>query len=221
MDGIVTSRPVQTGQIIASGISNVGGGTTLMTLSDLRRIFVMANVDESDIGKIKDGQKAIITADAYPGKRFTGKVVRVATKGVTNSNVVTFEVKIEIEGDGKNYLKPEMTANVDVQADRRENALLLPNETIQFGRQGYFVYKQDDNNSSGTRVAVKTGITDGLNTEIISGVKEGDKIIIPSSMQSRWAKGGEGDQGKGGAGQNFSRGMQRAAYGLSRGSRGR
>src|SRR5690606_31659274 len=133
MDGVITSRPVQTGQIIASGISNVGGGTTLMTLSDVSRLFINANVDESDIGKIRERQKTIITADAFPGRRFTGEVVRVAAKGETNSNVVTFEVKIEISSSGLDLLKPEMTANVDIQADRREDVLVLPNEAIQFG----------------------------------------------------------------------------------------
>jgi HlyD family secretion protein len=215
MDGVVTSRPVQSGQIIASGISNVGGGTTLMTLSDLSRIFVNANVDESDVGKVKVGQRSMITADAYPGKRFRGEVVRVASKGVTNSNVVTFEVKIEVQGEGHDLLKPEMTANVDIQADRREAVLMLPNEAVQYGRGGYFVEVPKDGGTTTTRTQIKTGLTDGLNTEIVEGIKEGDEIAMPSSMQSRWAKG-PGDQAGGQqGGQNFNRGLQRAAWSMS------
>lgn len=95
---VVTARAVQTGMIIASGVSNVGGGTTIMTLSDLSRIFVLASVDESDIGKIRLGQPATITVDAYPSTQFVGKVVRIARKGVNTQNVVTFEVKIEVLG---------------------------------------------------------------------------------------------------------------------------
>lgn len=211
MDGVVTSRPVQTGQIIASGISNVGGGTTLMTISDLSRLFVNANVDESDIGKVQTGQRTMITADAYPGKRFRGEVVRVASKGLTNSNVVTFEVKVEVTGEGHDLLKPEMTANVDIQADRRDQALVLPNEAVQFGRGGYFVEVPKDGGTTTTRQQIKTGLTDGLNTEILEGLKENNEVAMPASMQSRWARGGD----QSGGGQNFSRGMQRAAFSMS------
>src|SRR5690606_1600175 len=137
------------------------------------------------------GQKTVITADAFPGRRFTGEIVRVAAKGETNSNVVTFEVKIEVDKSGLDLLKPEMTANVDIQADRREDVLVLPNEMIQFGREGYFVMLASDENTSGVKTAIKPGITDGLNTEILSGVEEGDLVLAPASMQSRWARGGE------------------------------
>jgi HlyD family secretion protein len=98
MDGVVTDRKIQEGTIIASAVSNVAGGTTILTLSDLSRIFVLASVDESDIGKVQLGQPATITADAYPGTQFVGKVVRIASKGVNLQNVVTFEVKIEVVG---------------------------------------------------------------------------------------------------------------------------
>ncbi|KPJ72139.1 MAG: hypothetical protein AMS14_08415, partial [Planctomycetes bacterium DG_20] len=85
MDGVVTARNVQTGQIISSAISNVGGGTTVLTLSDLSRIFVKASVDESDIGKVAKDQPVIVTADAFPDTRFRGKVIRIAPRGVNVS----------------------------------------------------------------------------------------------------------------------------------------
>lgn len=214
MDGVVTAKMVQEGQIISSGISNVGGGTTLLTLSDLSRIFVSASVDESDIGKVKLGQRAIITCDAYPGRRFRGKVVRIATKGTNNNNVVTFEVKIEVEGEGKELLRPEMTANVEIQADRKEDVLLLPNEAVQFGRMGYYVEtKKADDPTTTVRLPVKTGITDGLMTEIAEGVSEGQEVLVPSSVQSRWVQGQAGGAGQRGA--NFDRGMRMATFRLS------
>src|ERR1051325_879382 len=96
MDAVVSALNIQKGTIISSGITNVGGGTTIMTLSDLSRIFVLASVDESDIGHVTLDQDVNITADAYAGRTFKGKVVRIATKGVNVTNVVTFEVKIEV-----------------------------------------------------------------------------------------------------------------------------
>lgn len=94
--GVITSRFVQTGQIIASGINNVGGGTSIMTISDLSKLYVLAAVDESDIGLVQAGQKVMISADAFPDRRFGGTVERIALKGENNANVVTFEVKIEV-----------------------------------------------------------------------------------------------------------------------------
>lgn len=216
MDGVLTSRPVQPGQIIASGVSNVGGGTTLMTLSDLSKLYVNANVDESDIGKVKTGQGAIITADAFPGKRFVGKVMRIASKGVINSNVVTFEVKIEVTGEGIGALRPEMTANVTIQAERREKALLLPNEAIQYDRRGYFVEVVGDDPTTRTMSRVSIGITDGLNTEVLEGVEEGQQVALPAVLQSRWVQGQQAQQG----GPNLSRGMQRATMSLGGVGRG-
>lgn len=217
MDGVVTAKMVQVGQIISSGISNVGGGTTLMTLSDLSRIFVMASVDESDIGKVRLGQRATITCDAFPGRRFRGKVVRIATKGTNNNNVVTFEVKIEVEGEGKELLRPEMTANVEIQADRKEGVLLLPNEAVQFGRNGYYVEtKKEDDPTTTIRKPVKIGITDGLQTEIVEGVKEGEEVMVPTTVQSRWVQGAQGQR----SGANFDRGMRMATFRLSGAGRG-
>ena len=112
IDGVVASRNVQIGQIIASGINNVGGGTAVLTLADLTRLYVLVSVDESDIGKVAGGQAARITVDAYPDEVFKGEVVLVATKGLLTSNVVTFEVKVEVTGDNRTLLKPEMTAKI-------------------------------------------------------------------------------------------------------------
>ncbi len=139
MDAVVSARNVQKGQIIASGISNVGGGTTLLTLSDLSHVFVIASIDESDIGKLRINQEALITTDAFPSKRFKGKIVRIATKGTNQSNVVIFDVKIEVFGEGIKYLKPEMTANIEITADKKNNILVLPNEAIKFEEDYYYV----------------------------------------------------------------------------------
>jgi multidrug resistance efflux pump len=100
MDGVVTARYVQTGQIISSGTTNVGGGTSIMQVSDLSRLYVLAAVDESDIGQVRIGQEAEITVDAYSGRVFKGKVDRISPRGEMVSSVVTFEVKIEVTEDG-------------------------------------------------------------------------------------------------------------------------
>ena len=135
VDGVVTQRAVQIGQIISSGISNVGGGTTALVVSDLSRIFVLAAVDESDIGQVRPGQRVKVTVDAYRNREFAGEVVRISPRGVNVSNVVTFEVKLEVTARDKELLRPEMTANVEILIDERPDALLAPSDAI-FRRGG-------------------------------------------------------------------------------------
>ncbi|PLX44122.1 MAG: hypothetical protein C0609_06400, partial [Deltaproteobacteria bacterium] len=143
LDGIVTTREVQVGQIISSPISNVGGGTTLMTISDLSRLFVLASVDEADIGKITLDQPTIITVDAYPSKKFDGRVVQISPKGVNVSNVVTFEVKIEVTSEDKNLLLPEMTAAIEITISSSDNTLLIPDGAIYRKKGENFVFVVD------------------------------------------------------------------------------
>jgi HlyD family secretion protein len=120
------------GYIVQSGTSGFSAGTTIMTLSDLSHVFVLASVDESDIGNVVDparggeSQKVRVTADAFPGQVFEGRVVRVATKGVNTSNVVTFEVKIEITSSNRTLLRPEMTGTASIVCASRPDVLAIP-----------------------------------------------------------------------------------------------
>ena len=194
MDGVVSLSNVQVGQIISSAISNVGGGTTVLTLSDLSSLFVLASVDESDIGRVKKGQIVSITVDAFPQKRFIGEVVRISTKGVNTSNVITFEVKIEVQGEDKSLLKPEMTANVEIVADQREDALLLPIEAVLRRKRERIVVVPKNDTTNVERV-VRVGISDGLKMEIIDGLAEGQKVILrEADADSKWRKNDSSDK---------------------------
>ena len=199
LDGVISTRNVQIGQIIASGVSNVGGGTTVLSMSDLSRVFVLASVDESDIGRVAVGQTATIIADSFAGVTFKGEVIRIATKGVAVSQVVTFEVKIEVTSDNKSMLKPEMTTNVTITAQEKEDALLIPTEAVmrRGGRQTVMVEKDDGT----TEVRpVDTGINDGFRIEITKGLADGETVIARrGEVQSRWRGGQGGPGGPGGA----------------------
>lgn len=191
ISGVVSSRAVQKGQIISSGITNVGGGTAVLTLSDLSRIFVLASVDESDIGRVRLDQPVDITVDAHPGMKFSGNVVRIATKGVNVSNVVTFEVKIEVTGENKKLLKPEMTANVQIIQQRKENVLLVPVQAV-IRKEGdkRFVTVQKEAGGSEQR-PVEVGISDASQMEIASGLEEDETVLYRKNEQeSSWRRGG-------------------------------
>jgi HlyD family secretion protein len=197
IDGVVAARPVQIGQIIASGVSNVGGGTTFLTLSDLSRVFVLAAVDESDIGKVALDQAVTVTVDAFPGKKFKGKVVRIATKGVNLSNVVTFEVKIEVTGDAKALLKPEMTANIEeILIAEKSDVLLVASEAVLRKGRGKQVVTLVKEGAANEDVAVETGITDGTKTEIVTGLTEGQTVLIhKGASETKWAGSQKGPGG--------------------------
>jgi RND family efflux transporter MFP subunit len=185
MDGVVVASNVQIGQIIASGVSNVGGGTTVLTLSDLEHLYVLASVDESDIGKVAVGQDTIITVDAFPGRVFSGKVVRISTRGANVSNVVTFEVKIEVIGEHRQMLKPEMTANVEIVAAERTDVLTVPSESIlRKGRKQTATVVKGGSQEDRT---VEMGISDGITTEVVSGLAEGETVLVyRGTAESRW-----------------------------------
>jgi len=184
IDGVVTQRAVQIGQIISSGISNVGGGTTALVVSDLSRIFVLAAVDESDIGQVRPGQRVKITVDAYRNREFAGDVARISPRGVNVSNVVTFEVKLEVTARDKELLLPEMTANVEILIDERPDALLAPSDALfRRGGKTWVTLQAAD----GTRAdrEVGAGISDGRRTEILTGLTAGETVLVQGS-ESKW-----------------------------------
>ncbi len=189
MDGVISALTVQKGTIISSAISNVGGGSTVMTLADLSRIFVLANVDESEIGGVRIGQTVNITADAFPGKRFDGTVTRIAAQGVNVSNVVTFEVKVEVNSENKTLLKPQMTTNVQIVEKEKHDVLVIPLQAVT--RKDH---KATVSVATGEGKAAKTeerpvqlGLTDGTNVEIASGLTEGETVTLRKGpADSRW-----------------------------------
>jgi HlyD family secretion protein len=176
MDGVISDLQIQKGTIISSAISVVGSGTSVITLSDMSHIFVLASVDESDIGNVKVGQTVDITADAFPLKHFTGKVVRIALTGVNTTNVVTFEVKIEVTSANRDLLKPQMTANVQVIEASKSNVVMIPMMAVMRKHQKTFVTIVKPDNTTEER-EVTLGIDDGENQEVISGLTGNEQVL--------------------------------------------
>lgn len=127
--GTILSRSVQPGGIIASATSNVSGGTTLFTMADLSRMQVRAKVSEADIGQVAPGQTAKVTVQAYPGRTFTGKVVKVEPQAVVEQNVTLFPVLIQVDNQ-EGLLKPGMNAEVSVQIVERRNVVAVPSAAV-------------------------------------------------------------------------------------------
>ena len=176
ISGVIIQKFVEEGQIISSGVSNVSGGTALAEIADMSRIFIIADVDETDIGDIREGQKVDVTADAYYGKIFKGKVLSIAPKGVVENSITIFKVKIEIKDQGKNILKPMMSSNVDIITNKVKNTLYVSRQAIRLSEnKSYAIILK---NELPEEIEVKTGIQTPIHKEILSGLVADQDVII-------------------------------------------
>ncbi|MFH0991792.1 MAG: efflux RND transporter periplasmic adaptor subunit [bacterium] len=157
ISGVILSKSVEIGQIIASGVSNVGGGSLIATIADMNEVYVETNVDEVDIGRVIVGQSARIVADSYPDDIFTGQIERIAPLGKTSQNVTTFSVIIRVKNIGSK-LKAGMSTSVDIEIFRRQSIVLVPNEALKDPRseQGRALLASIQKNAPGEENKPKT-----------------------------------------------------------------
>ncbi len=230
IDGVVLDRAIEPGQTVAASLS----APTLFTLAeDLSQMEVEVAVDEADVGKVKEGQKAEFTVDAWAGRKYPAEITRVSLGSTTSDNVVSYVTVLAVQNTDLT-LRPGMTATATIETDRRDNAVLIPNTALRFtppmlaappdeagsapaasGSSGGFLSKlmprppmmdqkkrstgtgdaeQGAKNADGTQtvwvlndnrptaVSVKTGISDGKMTEIVSGdLQAGMQVITESN----------------------------------------
>jgi HlyD family secretion protein len=190
ISGVLIEKLVEQGQIISSGISNVSGGTTLANLADLSRLFIIADVDETDIGSVEINQLVKITADAYPGRTFSGKVQRISPRGQVENSITIFKVKIEIQGEGKDILKPMMTANVDIISKELKNVIYLPREALRVEKSKKYAAILVNNKPK--EVLVTTGVRNPIHVQVLSGL-EADQEVLIGDWQTLWEEHQKGD----------------------------
>lgn len=215
IDGTVISKSVEEGQTVAASFST----PELFTIArDLTNMQVVANVDEADIGGVKEGDRVTFTVDAYPDDTFEGTVKQVRLEATTTNNVVTYEVVISApNADLK--LKPGLTANVTIYTQERSGVLAVANKALRFtptketvGKDMKIVDCKGKNKvwtlSDKTLTAhpVTIGQTDGVHTEIIKGIRKGQKIVTEiivntpeeeeDAQQSQGLISGPGPRGK-------------------------
>jgi HlyD family secretion protein len=179
IDGVVLSRDVEVGTAVSSILVLGSSATLVMTLGDTREVYVKGKVDESDIGKVYIGQAARIKVESYKDRTFSGKVTKISPMGVEKDNVTTFEVRVSID-NSKGELKSQMTANAEVLLEEHKGILMVP--------EGALIYDKDRKASveipepaakdGRKKQAVTVGISNGSKTELLSGLKEGQQIIL-------------------------------------------
>jgi len=179
IDGVVLSRDVEMGDAVSSILVLGSSATLVMTLGDTSQVYVKGKVDESDIGKVYLGQPARIKVESFKDKTFNGVVTRISPMGVEKDNVTTFEVRVSINNPG-GELKAEMTANAEIILEEHKNVLQIPEGSIIYDKdKKASVEVPDPKGKDGKRkLAVNIGISNGAKTELLSGLKEGDQVVL-------------------------------------------
>ncbi len=203
IDGVIISRAVDEGQTVAASYST----PTLFTIAnDLSKMQVVANVDEADLGQVKEGQRVSFTVDAYPNDVFEGVVTQVRLEATTTSNVVTYEVIVNAPNPDLK-LKPGLTANISIFTTEKKGILLVPAKAFRFtptkellgedveivpaeqknGKDSvkHIIWQKNGNVYQAKNVVV--GESNGVSTEVISGLKEGEDVIVEVSVSSATA----------------------------------
>ena len=198
IDGVVLSKSVEEGQTVAASFNTPELFNIAQDLTDMR---VIADIDEADIGGVQEGQRVTFTVDAFPDDKFGGKVTQVRQEATTTSNVVTYEVVISAPNKDLK-LKPGLTANVTIFTLEKNDVLAVPSKALRFMPNEALLKKgeQIEDVEAPLKVwtlegntfkahKVETGITNGMLTEIISGISEGAEVLVDFSIS-----GGETEQ---------------------------
>jgi len=172
MAGTVLDIAVEKGTMVTSALTNVNGGTTVMTIADLTDLRIIGAIDEAQIGRVAKDQPVDIRVDAYNDRVFKGTVDRVSPLGKTTSNVVTFDVEIVIQDPDVSLLKSGMSADVEILTKKEDDVLLVPLTAVQSAGNAKLVQMV-----SGEKKRIQVGGNDGSNMIVLEGLEEGDEIL--------------------------------------------
>lgn len=198
-EGVVLTKYVDQGTIITSGLSLNSTGSSIVQIGDTTRMFVDVTVDETDIASVDDGQKVDVSFDAYPGVPFEGKVARIDPQAIVTQNVTNVHVRVEIDNSSPTFrlLKPGMNATCEFVVEDKSDVLSVPSGAVQSDDNGNFVQiasggkvapvdpasglQPDPETLVGvklTRRSIEIGVQGNDSTEVTSGLKEGEVIVV-------------------------------------------
>ena len=179
MDGLVLSRDVEVGDAVSSILVLGSQATLMMTLGDVSEVYVLGKVDEADIGRVYLGQRARIVVEAFKERKFEGTVTKISPLGREKDNVTTFEVRVSILNPS-GELKVNMSANAEIILEEKKAVLLVPESAVLYDRDRRPSLEVPDRGASSgrRRVPVKLGISNGVKTEVVEGLKEGDRVVL-------------------------------------------
>jgi HlyD family secretion protein len=195
ISGMILSIPVEIGNTVQE-INNFSVGTTIATMADVNEMIFEGNVDEADVGKLKEGMPMTITIGALPDEKFNGILNYISPTGVDTSGIVQFEIKADVDLKKDVFLRANYSANAEVILSEAKNAIALESAHIRYDDKGnaYVEVLKPGTEKYKEPVyqkkIIKTGISDGVYTEIKSGLKKGDKVKIFNTDLEENEKGG-------------------------------
>jgi RND family efflux transporter MFP subunit len=182
MDGTVTERSIQPGETVVPGVQATFDGKALLTVSDLSTLIVKTDLNQIDVAKVKLGQKVTVTLDALPGKTYDATITKIAPASILpkDKQVDVFPVEATLtKADAA--IKPGMTADVRIHIEKKEHVLALPIEAVVKENGKQFVQKVvagEKGKQKAEKTEVKVGARNDREVEIVSGINEGEKILI-------------------------------------------
>ena len=178
ISGIILSRDTDKGSAVIP-ISSAFGGTVIMTIADVSEKHFLGDVDEADIGKVHLGLPAKIYVEAYPDEPFKADLTHISPQGREEEDIINFEIRATIH-DLEDRLRVGMSADAELILEKHDNVLVIPEGAIIYEDGKTFVNIQDDSVPEGMqKIEITKGISDGLRTEVLSGLEKGQVVILP------------------------------------------
>jgi len=175
IDGYILEKKVEVGDPVAP-LSSYQEGTVLLTMADMGHLIFRGDVDEIDVGRLKEGMPAQIKIGALPGTALTGRVSKISLKAKTQDNATTFPVEIRLTGAAGAKLRAGYSANAEITVEKREGILQIPERTVTFDGDSAFVNVPDAEGKPQKRW-IRTGLSDAINIQVMSGLREGERVL--------------------------------------------
>ncbi|MFQ5349822.1 MAG: efflux RND transporter periplasmic adaptor subunit [Thermoanaerobaculia bacterium] len=180
--GMVLDVPVEEGDSVIEA-NTFNDGTTIATVADMDEMIFEGKVDESEVGKLREGMELLLTVGAVETETFTAALEYIAPKGVEEEGAIQFEIRAAVNLKDGVFVRANYSANADIVLDRRDETLAIQESWLQFDDQGAYV-ELETGDQQFERRTVETGLSDGINIEVVSGLSEGDRVKDPNSASA-------------------------------------
>lgn len=193
VSGMILDVPVKEGSFVIEG-NTFNEGATIASIADMGEMIFVGKIDESEVGKIQEGMELDLTIAAIEGKKYKAKLEFISPKGIAVEGAIQFEIKAAILLNKGEFLRAGYSANADIILDRKNNVLAIKEGLLQFGKDSTYV-EVETSPQVFKKTLVKTGLSDGINVEIVSGLTLNDNIKIFEKMADKKDKNENADKG--------------------------
>lgn len=175
IDGMVLDVPVKEGNSVIER-NNFNEGTTIAAIADMADLIFQGKVDESEVGKVKQGMPVVLTVGAIDNATWDAELEYIAPKGVEENGAIQFEIRAAVKLKEGQSLRSGYSANADIELQRRDSVLTVPESVVEFNAKGDSAFVQVKNGEEWKRTWIKSGLSDGINLEVIEGVDAGAEL---------------------------------------------